>query len=116
MNNSLPILNNNGLFYKIRLIFKRIFKNKKSMPKKESVNSCIIAKEEVRENNTFVSSLKNDVIRREHIILNMDKESIISEIESNPDILNSLSINQLKKVDKYYDDIILNYKKKLNIS
>lgn len=116
MNSMLPIIKKNSLFSKICLALRNVFKSKKSTQKKEDLKICLQEKDEEGENAIFVNSLKNGVIQNERIFLNMDIDRIINEIEKNPDILNSLSINELKKLDKYYDKIILDYKKKLDIA
>lgn len=108
MNKNLPAEYNFNIFTKFCNFFRKIFSRKL---KEDSNNiteinevSNLEVKSELRKSTNDISA---DYIR------DMNKEQFIRQLEENPKLLNSLTIEQLEKLDSYYDDIISEYEEKL---
>ena len=105
------------MFSNIINFFKNIFYKKQNA----NIDYCddtqnIISKQNESNNSLkFMDDLKNKVLEDENILDNMNIESLIHEIENNTELLNNLSIEKLENIDKYYDEIIFQYKSKLNL-
>lgn len=112
MNSNLPINSKNSIFAKITNFFKTIFSKNKPTSKIEELKESVV----YNDNSTFLNELKKKVIEKEGLLDNMSKENLIKEIEKNPEILDEMDLEKLKDIDKYCDEIIDNYKRKLNIA
>lgn len=110
MNKNLPTEYKSGFINKIRSFFSNLFskktKNEDYIPEvnKIEVTEVTEVKEELKKNTNEVST---------EYFKDMNKEQFISQLEDNPDLLNNLSIEQLEKLNVYYDDIIAEYEEKL---
>lgn len=106
-------MNNNGLVeykesfvLKIRKLFKRIFG--KSEESYKHINhtqkeSKIESKADDFLQDIFVNDLKVDVNATNTVI---ERNAFLKELEGNEKALKMLSIDRLKKLEEYYDDII----------
>jgi len=84
--------------------FKRTFgRNKIESAYIQKDNVAEIAKEEKEENKDFVNSIKVDA---ETVNPTMEKEMFLEKIKGNEELLNMLSIDRLKRLEKYYDGVI----------
>lgn len=99
-----------SLISKIKMFFKSLFWKKEIIPTEEK---------NTNENNNDANNVKERNFLDDIRIKNIDKintvnefnkenerEKFLEEIDENRDALKKLSIEQLKKLDKYYDKII----------
>lgn len=101
-----------NLITKIKQFFKNLFSKKNVALEENSVNIKNDIKErnfseEIKVNNIDVSNTVNNINKE------IEKEKFLSEIEGNREALNKLTIEQLKRLDKYYDTIIAENKLKI---
>ncbi len=61
--------------------------------------------EEIKVKNIYVSNTVNDINKE------IERKKFLNEIEGNREALNKLNIEQLKRLDKYYDTVIQENKK-----
>ena len=112
-------MNNNGLIkykesfiMKIRNFFKRIFSKKdnqyNSIQEQTNLNISESNNEEKKDN--FISEL---IVEDKEINNVIKKDNFLREIEGNEEMLNILSIDRLKKLEKYYDNVIAENDKKI---
>ena len=90
-----------NLITKIRKFFIRIFKKNNTIDKELNENNEEFKKNENQEK--FIEALKIDSNEIDKLI---EKNSFLREIDGNEEMLNMLSIDRLKKLEEYYDDII----------
>lgn len=88
-----------SFIYKIKSFFKKIFgKQKYSNIQEEVVN------QEVKEKqNSFIDTLKVDDKLVDAVV---ERNKFLKEIDGNEKALNMLSMDRLKKLEEYYDNII----------
>ena len=99
-----------SLISKVKMFFKSLFGKKEVIP---------IEEKNANENNNAVNNVKERNFLEDIRVKNVDeintvnelnreneREKFLEEIDGNRDALNKLSIEQLKKLDKYYDKII----------
>jgi hypothetical protein len=104
MNNNGIIEHKESFISKIKKIFKGIFEKKEKQNNYAQVNSLSEPKQEKDElQSGFVNDLKVD---SKAINTVDEKENFLREIDGNEETLNMLSIDRLKKLEKYYDSII----------
>ena len=58
----------------------------------------------------FIDNIKIDTKVVDSVI---DKKNFLEEIKGNEEVLNMLSIDRLKKLEKYYDSVIAENEKKI---
>lgn len=107
-------MNNNGMIeYKenfmtrIKRIFKKMFGKKEEQynyVRQEPVNK------KSERLSDFIDNIKIDTKVVDSVI---DKKNFLEEIKGNEDVLNMLSIDRLKKLEKYYDSVIAENEKKI---
>ena len=100
-------MNNNGMIeYKENFMtrIKKIFK--KMLGKKEEQYNYVrqepVNKKSERLSD-FIDNIKIDTKVVDSVI---DKKNFLEEIKGNEEVLNMLSIDRLKKLEKYYDSVI----------
>jgi len=111
-------MNNNGMIEykesfitKIKNFFKRLFgKSEKqyNYVQEESVNKITEEKQEIQSD--FIDNIKVDTKAVNSVI---EKKNFLEEIKGNEEALNMLSIDRLKKLEKYYDSVIVENEKKI---
>lgn len=104
MDNNGMIEYKENIISKIRKFFKRIFKKKEQQYnyiKEEFVNE--IKEERKEQQDIFVNEIKVDEKVVNSVI---EKKNFLEEINGNEELLNMLSIDRLKKLEKYYDSVI----------
>lgn len=100
-------MNNNGLIEykesfitKIKNFFKRLFgKNNIQEVPNDTANEFY----NDEKKDKFITELKVDSREVNNVV---KKDNFLKEIEGNPEKLNMLSIDRLKKLEKYYDSVI----------
>ena len=111
-------MSNNGMIEykesfitKIKNLFKRLFRQSEKQynyvqekPVKE------IIKEKHERQSDFMDNIK---IETKTVNSVNDKKSFLEEIKGNEEALNMLSIDRLKKLEKYYDSVIEENEKKI---
>lgn len=105
MKNNLPAKYKNSLLNKISNFFKKIFG-------KKNVHNIEI-RTEVEEIDNFKKNIRVDGSIDSSYIQNMNKEQFIEQFEKQPNLLYNLSVEQLEKLDIYYDEILEVYRQKL---
>ncbi len=107
-------MNNNGMIeYKENFMtrIKKIFK--KMLGKKEEQYNYVrlepVNKKSERLSD-FIDNIKIDTKVVDSVI---DKKNFLEEIKGNEEVLNMLSIDRLKKLEKYYDSVIAENEKKI---
>jgi len=105
MENNLPAKYKEGIFSKITNFFRNMFRKKTlnqivDETSESNVNQICDLKEDIK------SKLDNDL----NYFKNMNKEQFVEQFEENPDLLYNLTIEQLEKLDRYYDEIIEEYR------
>jgi len=111
-------MNNNGIIEykesfitKIKKIFKRLFGKKEEQynyVQQETVNE--IEEEKKERPSDFVDNIKIDAKAVNSVI---EKKNFLEEIKGNEEVLNMLSIDRLKQLEKYYDSVIAENEKKI---
>lgn len=111
MNNNLPIECEKGILYKIKRFIKRLFNKENIHNNIESIdqNTFNESSKEIFKNEIYVPEIEK--LQKEKNI----KESIISIVEKNPELLETMSIVNLKKLIDLYDEIIKNNNKKIKL-
>ena len=109
-------MNNNGIIkykenfiIKIKIFFKRIFGKGKVQYNNYSQEEYTNKIEEKQQNN-FINDIKLDTKIVDSVI---EKKNFLEEINGNEEALNMLSIDRLKKLERYYDGIIAENEKKI---
>ena len=99
MKNNEMIKYKESFIYKIKSFLKKIFgRQKYSNIQEELVN------QEVKEKtNSFIDTLKVDEKLVDAVV---ERKKFLKEIEGNEKALNMLSMDRLKKLEEYYDNII----------
>ena len=97
MNNNGMIEYKEGIISKIKNFFKKLFENQE----KQQINEIKGKKEEKQEN--FINEIKVDGKVVDSVI---EKKNFLKEIDGNEEALNMLSIDRLKKLEEYYNNII----------
>ena len=112
-------MNNNGLIEykenfitKIKNFFKRLFgkDNIQYDNIQEVPNNTANEFDNVEKKDKFVTELKVDSREVNNVV---KKDNFLKEIEGNPEKLNMLSIDRLKKLEQYYDSVIAENEKKI---
>ncbi len=103
INNNLPKKYEDSFFYKIKLFCINLFKNKKNEEKN-------VFEEEIVENKTndLKESLNQKVAEnsQKQEIDKLGMREIADKYASNPELLSSLSLEKLNKINNYYLDLI----------
>ena len=97
MNNNGMIEYKEGIISKIKNFFKKLFENRE----KQQINEIKGKKEEKQE--TFINEIKVDGKVVDSVI---ERKNFLKEIDGNEEALNMLSIDRLKKLEEYYNNII----------
>lgn len=97
MNNNGMIEYKEGIISKIKNFFKKLFENQE----KQQINEIKGKKEEKQEN--FINGIKVDGQVVDSVI---ERKNFLKEIDGNEEALNMLSIDRLKKLEEYYNNII----------
>ena len=92
-----------SFFTKIKNFFKTIFGKQKN--KNDNIDKEFPNEVKKSSQNSFFNEIKSS-IDNENVDTVDQKESFLKEIEGNEEMLNMLSIDRLKKLEKYYDEII----------
>lgn len=111
-------MNNNGLIEykesfisKIKNLFKRIFgesEEQYNYMQEEHIN-------ELKKNNYWQNNISNDLkvnIKATNTVI--ERNNFLKKIEGNEEALKMLSINRLKELERYYNDIIKKNNEKIN--
>ena len=111
-------MNNNGIIEykenfitKIKKFFKKLFERKEEQynyVQQEPVNE--IAEEKNESQSDFIDNIKVDTKVVNSVT---DKKNFLEEIKGNEEVLNMLSMDRLKKLEKYYDSVIAENEKKI---
>ena len=112
-------MNNNGLIEykesfitKVRKFFKKLFGKKDNQYNniQEKTNVNISESINEKKKDSFITGLSVDDKKINNVI---EKKNFLKEIEGNEEKLNMLSIDRLKKLEKYYDNVISENDKKI---
>lgn len=111
MKSELPMMTNNSFISKIKCFFSKLF-NKST---KKSNNNLELDNNSNVSNSTNVSNLKETIKYdiSEKVNEQLEVKNLVKNAEENPDFLETLSIDELEKIDTYYDNTIENYNKKI---
>lgn len=111
-------MNNNGIIEykenfitKIKKFFKKLFERKEEQynyVQQDSENE--IAEEKNESQSDFTDNIKVDTKAVNSVI---GKKNFLEEIKGNEEALNMLSIDRLRKLEKYYDSVIVENEKKI---
>lgn len=105
-------MSNNGMIEykesfisKIKKFFKRLFGKQEEqynyIQEEQPINE--IKEERLEKQYRFTNEIKVDAKVVDSVV---EKNNFLKEIEGNEEALNMLSIDRLKKLEKYYDNII----------
>lgn len=111
MNNDKMIEYKENFITKIKKFLKKLFKIKEEQynyVQQELVNE--IAEEKNEWQSDFFDNIKVDTKAVNAVI---NKKNFLEEIKGNEEALNMLSIDRLKKLEKYYDSVIAENEKKI---
>lgn len=106
-NNLLPIIKKNNIFTKIKDYLVKCF-IKKENSLEENTNENIENK--IRKKNEFDEKIKLSPDILKQIQNKQELRNIISQLDNDFSIIENLSLEQLKAVDDYYDELIKNKK------
>lgn len=94
----LPIKYKNGLFNRIKIFFNNIFK------KKPIINENI---EDIKENKVEINPKENEFYKMKVASNKVKiKNDILTLIDNNPELINTLPIEKLKALEGIYDEMI----------
>ena len=111
MKNNLPTKYKEGFFHKLKTFFANLFGKKtksemvEQIEKEEKIEE--VKKEEMSQKDIF-SQMKEESKKT-----NL-KEDIFNMVNNNPELLNTLTLEQLEEIDKMYDQKIEEKEKKIN--
>ena len=111
MNNNGLVEYKEGFISKIRNLFKKIFgksEEQYNYIQEEHINGL---KKENYLKNDIVNDLKVNVKATNTVI---ERNNFLRKIEGNEEALKMLSIDRLKKLERYYSDIIKENNEKIN--
>ena len=111
MKNNGMIVYKESFIIKIKKFFKRLFgqsEKQYSYIQEEPINEIKKEKQEIQ--SEFVDNIKVDTKAVNSLI---DQKNFLEEINGNEKALNMLSIDRLKKLEKYYDSVIAENEKKI---
>ena len=108
INNSKMIKYKENFITKIKNFFNRIFEKRKEQNNYSQGEYANKIEEE--KQNDFINDIKADTKISDSII---EKKNFLEEIEGNEKALNMLSIERLKKLEKYYESVIAENEKKI---
>ena len=98
MASKLPIKYKNRIFSRIKIFFSNLFK------KKSIINESI---KEIKENKPDINSKETEFPKMKLASNQLKiKEDILTLIDKNPKLIDTLSIDKLKELDSMYDEII----------
>ena len=97
MKNNEMIKYKESFIYKIKSFLKKIFGRQKY----SNIQEELVNKEEKK--NSFIDTLKVDEKLVDAVV---ERKKFLKEIEGNEKALNMLSMDRLKKLEEYYDNII----------
>ena len=98
MKNTLPEKYKNSFFTRIRRFFSSAFGKKQVVTEEKIVEKTVQAPVLTKE-NVFETMKKGS----QQVAI---KEDILTMVDKNPQLINTLSLANLKELDKMYDDII----------
>ena len=98
MKNTLPEKYKNSFFVRIRRFFSSAFGKKQVVTEEKIVEKTVQAPVSNKE-NVFETMKKGS----QQVAI---KEDILTMVDKNPQLINTLSLANLKELDKMYDDII----------
>lgn len=111
-------MNNNGIIEykenfitKIKKFFKKLFERKEEQynyVQQDSENE--ITEEKNESQSDFTDNIKVDTKAVNSVIC---KKNFLEEIKGNEEALNMLPIDRLRKLEKYYDSVIVENEKKI---
>ena len=111
MNNNEMIEYKESIISKIKNFFKKFFR-------KKEVDNYYLQNESIKEikqeknnfQNNFIDDIKVNTTATNGVI---KRNKFLKEIDGNKEALNMLSIDRLKKLEKYYDGVIAENEKKI---
>lgn len=110
MDNKLLPQKNEGIFYKIRNFFLKLFGKKNDLADKNTYNDKTLTMPQKE------SEEKNPIdLMREEFKKNSEKEQLLNQIENNLNLIDNWSIEKLLKLEKIYDERILKYDNEIAI-
>ena len=95
---------------KMRKFFKRLFEKRERQYNYGHQEPAYELAEEKERKSDFIGNIKVDTKAVNSVI---DKKNFLEEIKGNEEALNMLSIDRLKKLEKYYDSVIEENEKKI---
>lgn len=100
---------NAGIFYIIKKFFSKIFERnkKKALPKANNIintNSNDIKNERIKDKEKRKTEIQ---IMQEEFNRNQEKETLLKQIENNPRLLNNWPIEKLERLEKLYDEKVV---------
>ena len=98
MNSKLPEKYKNSFFVRIRRLFSSAFGKKQVVTQENTIEKTVQAPVTNKE-NVFETMKKGS----QQVAI---KEDILAMVDKNPQLINTLSLENLKQLDKMYDDII----------
>lgn len=110
--NNLPIVHKENFFSKIINVLKKLLLKKKKDVIMSSENEGQNDKKVQNEEIKFTQNLKYEIAT--DVSKEYRKKEFLEKIEANPKLLDDLSLEQLKQLNQYYNEIILDYKNKIN--
>ena len=112
MNNKQMIVYKENFITKIFKFFKNLFKSDNIEYDNTKKTSSIAeeVKEDIQKKNEFLDEIKIDSKSIDNI---SKRNAIIKEIDENIEALNKLSLEELYKIEEYYDDVIKQNEEKI---
>ena len=118
MSKNLPQKYKEGIFYRIKRFFTNLFSkiNKKTFVSEEIVNNEENASKDKKTNqvNYFKKSLFEENVSKENYETGI-KKSIVDIVENKPELIQTMSNENLKKLVKIYDELIKENEMKIQI-
>lgn len=109
MYENLPMKKETGIFSKIKTFFKFLFFKKISAENvEEHKDNVIIPNNNVTNTKNIISEFKNSIKSEVNnsIQKEIERNALFEKIRKNPELIDILTDEQLKKLSVYYDTII----------
>lgn len=103
MSSSLPKKDNDGFFFKLKRLFSDLFNRKRIKIENYTAENIIESNKNILKENLTKTVTKNV---QQQSINNMNIREVADKYASNPELLASLPVEKLEKINNYYLNLI----------
>lgn len=111
---NLPKEYKKGIGIKVKEFFNKLFGIKQDISFNDNLDLNSENVNEEIETNNLRDELKYKLVKDDCNILNMSNDRLIKEYRKNPKLLDILSVEKLRELNSYYDELIAKCDEKIN--